>query len=92
VWIVLQPVWLATGTYCVMLYASFSHSLQDSSVPLAERVASALSSVGPSITLAASAEVLAFGLGALSPMPAVRNFSVCAAVAIALDFVLQVRG
>jgi Niemann-Pick C1 protein len=35
--------------------------------------------------------VLAFALGAaLTPMPAVRNFSVCAAVAVGLDFVLQV--
>lgn len=50
----------------------------------------ALGSAGPSITLAASCEVLAFGLGALTPMPAVRNFSICAATAVLLDFILQV--
>lgn len=38
------------------------------------------------------AEVVAFGLGGFSTMPAVRNFSLCAALAVALDFLLQVRG
>jgi hypothetical protein len=36
-------------------------------------------------------QVLAFGLGALTSMPAVRNFSICAAIAVGLDFLLQVR-
>jgi hypothetical protein len=40
--------------------------------------------------MAACCEVLAFGLGALTSMPAVRNFSVCAAIAVGLDFLLQV--
>jgi Niemann-Pick C1 protein len=40
--------------------------------------------------MAACCEVVAFGLGALTSMPAVRNFSICAAIAVALDFVLQV--
>lgn len=57
---------------------------------VADRAAEALASAGPSITLAAACEVLAFGLAALAPMPAVRNFSICAALAVALDFVLQV--
>ncbi|KAJ9512863.1 hypothetical protein QJQ45_029163, partial [Haematococcus lacustris] len=113
-----------------------AHALQrqGQALPLAERVAAALSAAGPSITLAACCELLAFSLGALSTMPAasptrhaaqaaillgcllhaaqrriehctpgasaviallvgakpVRNFSICAAVAIGLDFVLQV--
>lgn len=66
-------------------------SRQDHSLPLPERAGLALGAAGPSITLAASCEVLAFALGALlTPMPAVRNFSVCAALAVLLDFVLQV--
>lgn len=44
------------------------------------------------VALRHAAQVLAFALGALSPMPAVRNFSICAATAIGLDFVLQVHG
>eukprot|EP00887_Chlorella_sp_A99_P002624 scaffold6.g2624.t1 len=50
----------------------------------------ALAAVGPSITLAAACEVVAFSLGALTSMPALRNFSACAALALALDFALQV--
>ncbi len=46
---------------------------------------------GPSITLAAAAETLAFALGGLTPMPAVRNFSLVAALAVLLDFFLQAR-
>lgn len=39
---------------------------------------------------AASCEVVAFSLGGLTSMPALRNFSVCAALAVLLDFLLQV--
>jgi Niemann-Pick C1 protein len=69
-----------------------AHALgrQDGRLPLPKRAGLALASAGPSITLAAACEVLAFGLGALTPMPAVRNFSLCAAAAVALDFALQV--
>ena len=40
--------------------------------------------------LRADAEVVAFALGGFSSMPAVRNFSICAALAVFLDFCLQV--
>jgi hypothetical protein len=40
--------------------------------------------------LRAGAEVVAFALGGFSSMPAVRNFSICAALAVFLDFCLQV--
>lgn len=43
------------------------------------------------LTICDVAEVVAFGLGAFSTMPAVRNFSVCAALAVLLDFCLQVN-
>ncbi len=69
-----------------------AHALarQDPALALPTRMGLALGSAGPSITLAAACEGLAFGLGALTPMPAVRNFSACAACAVMLDFVLQV--
>jgi Sterol-sensing domain of SREBP cleavage-activation len=60
-------------------------------VPVPQRVGDALAEAGPSITLAASAETLAFALGGFTSMPAVRNFALCAALAIFLDFLLQVR-
>ena len=64
---------------------------QDPRLPLGRRMSLALGFAGPSISLAAACEGLAFGLGALTPMPAVRNFSLCACAAVLLDFVLQVR-
>eukprot|EP00878_Enallax_costatus_P015127 GHUV01015839.1.p1 GENE.GHUV01015839.1~~GHUV01015839.1.p1 ORF type:complete len:1041 (+),score=174.75 GHUV01015839.1:474-3596(+) len=80
---------LAVGVDNMFLLA---HALgrQDPTLPLVTRAGLALGSAGPSITLAASCEVLAFGLGSLTPMPAVRNFSICAATAVLLDFILQV--
>lgn len=60
-------------------------------MPVPLRLGEALAEAGPSITLAAAAETLAFALGGLTSMPAVRNFALCAALAIFLDFLLQVR-
>ncbi|EFN58463.1 hypothetical protein CHLNCDRAFT_6284, partial [Chlorella variabilis] len=70
--------------------------------PLPHRLGLALAAVGPSITLAgqwagragglgfASCEVVAFALGGLTSMPALRNFSICASLAVLLDYLLQV--
>ena len=58
---------------------------------LPERLGAALAAAGPSVTLAAIAEALAFALGSLSGMPAVRNFSLAAALAVLLDYLLQAR-
>ena len=54
------------------------------------RVAKALGRMGPSILLSASAETIAFALGAAVGMPAVRNFAVYAAGAVFINAVLQV--
>ena len=58
---------------------------------LPERLGAALAAAGPSVTLAAAAEALAFAAGALAGMPAVRNFSIAAALAVVLDYGLQAR-
>ncbi|KAI5125056.1 hypothetical protein M0805_007479 [Coniferiporia weirii] len=75
----------------------FSSSHDDSvdavSVPLhftpEERVARALAKMGPSILLSSVTEVTAFTLGALVPMPAVRNFALYAAGSVLLNAILQ---
>lgn len=54
------------------------------------RIGSALAEVGPSITLASMAESLAFAVGVVTPMPACRVFSMFAAVAVFLDYLLQI--
>ncbi|KAF9433735.1 hypothetical protein BGZ76_009040 [Entomortierella beljakovae] len=49
-----------------------------------------LSRMGPSILLSALSETLAFGLGGMVTMPAVSVFAMYAAMAVWVDFLLQV--
>ncbi|KAK8849599.1 hypothetical protein IAR55_004934 [Kwoniella newhampshirensis] len=60
------------------------------SLPPEERVARAVAKMGPSILLSSVTEVVAFALGALVPMPAVRNFAIYAAGSVFLGAVMQV--
>ena len=55
-----------------------------------ERVARTLGKMGPSILLSTITEIVAFSLGALVPMPAVRNFALYAAGSVFLNALLQV--
>ena len=55
-----------------------------------ERVAKTLEKMGPSILLSSVTETVAFGLGALVPMPAVRNFALYAAGSVLLNAILQI--
>jgi Niemann-Pick C1 protein len=54
-----------------------------------ERVARAVAKMGPSILLSTTTETVAFALGALVPMPAVRNFALYAAGSVFLNALLQ---
>jgi Niemann-Pick C1 protein len=67
-----------------------SDGMSPSHLPAEERVARALARMGPSILLSSVTEVVAFALGALVPMPAVRNFALYAAGSVFLGAVLQV--
>ena len=55
------------------------------------QIARVLSEVGPSMFLSSGSETVAFFIGALSTMPAVRSFSMFAGAAVFFDFLLQVR-
>lgn len=55
-----------------------------------ERVARTLAKMGPSILLSTITETVAFALGALVTMPAVRNFALYAAGSVLLNATLQV--
>lgn len=76
--------------------ASQSHddSVDAESMPLfltvEERVARTLAKMGPSILLSTITEFVAFALGAIVPMPAVRNFALYAAGSVLLNAMLQV--
>lgn len=75
-----------------------SHSHEDSVdaesmqlyLPIEERVARTLAKMGPSILLSTITEFVAFALGAIVPMPAVRNFALYAAGSVLLNAMLQV--
>lgn len=54
------------------------------------QIARILGEVGPSMALSSGSETVAFFIGALSTMPAVRSFSLFAGAAVLFDFVLQV--
>ena len=51
---------------------------QPTNFPLESRIGLAMVEAGPSITLAGLSEVLAFAVGIIIPMPAVRIFSLFA--------------
>uniref|UniRef100_A0A2P2KIC2 SSD domain-containing protein n=1 Tax=Rhizophora mucronata TaxID=61149 RepID=A0A2P2KIC2_RHIMU len=72
---------------CILVHAVKRQSLE---LPLEERISDALVEVGPSITLASLSEIVAFAVGSFIPMPACRVFSMFAALAVLLDFFLQV--
>ncbi|KAK9928380.1 hypothetical protein M0R45_025517 [Rubus argutus] len=80
---------LAVGVdnMCILVHAVKRQPLD---LPLEGRISNALMEVGPSITLASLSEVLAFAVGGFIPMPACRVFSMFAALAVLLDFLLQV--
>ncbi|KAF6148392.1 hypothetical protein GIB67_036607, partial [Kingdonia uniflora] len=80
---------LAVGVdnMCILVNAVKRQPLD---MPLEGRISNALVEVGPSITLASLSEVLAFAVGSFIPMPACRVFSMFAALAVLLDFLLQV--
>jgi Niemann-Pick C1 protein len=74
--------------------SSHTESVDAASLPLylppEERVARTLAKMGPSILLSSVTEIIAFALGALVPMPAVRNFALYAAGSVLLNALLQV--
>ncbi|XP_026690141.2 NPC1-like intracellular cholesterol transporter 1 isoform X1 [Ciona intestinalis] len=57
---------------------------------LADQIGRVMGEVGPSMLLCSLTECVAFFLGALTDMPAVEQFALAAAVAIAFDFLLQI--
>lgn len=66
------------------------HTLNHSDVVgIVEATREALSEVGPTITAAAACEILAFGVGITTMVPALQQFCAVAAIAVSVDYVLQ---
>ncbi|KXN87893.1 Niemann-Pick type C-related protein 1 [Leucoagaricus sp. SymC.cos] len=85
---------LAVGVDNVFILVHELDHVDDTSLPLylsaEERVARTLAKMGPSILLSTITETVAFALGALVPMPAVRNFALYAAGSVLINATLQV--
>ncbi|KAJ3096121.1 hypothetical protein HDU97_006200 [Phlyctochytrium planicorne] len=80
---------LAVGVDNIFILCHAFDSIS-SEFPVEDRAALALAKVGPSILLAAVSETVAFSMGVFVSMPAVSVFSMYAAMAVFVDFVLQV--
>ncbi|KAI8008390.1 NPC intracellular cholesterol transporter 1 [Camellia lanceoleosa] len=85
--VVLNTAKVGVDNMCILVHAM---KRQPQELPLEGRISNALVEVGPSITLASLSEVLAFAVGSFISMPASRVFSMFAALAVLLDFLLQV--
>ncbi|XP_058245455.1 NPC1-like intracellular cholesterol transporter 1 isoform X2 [Hemibagrus wyckioides] len=73
-------------------YSSFKRILRDVRRPdetREEQIGRVLGNVAPSMLLCSMSESVCFFLGALSTMPAVRSFALYAALAVLMDFMLQ---
>jgi len=73
-----------------ILVQSYQRDVRGVDETLEEQIARIVGHVGPSMLLTSSSESLAFLLGALTPMPAVKIFSLYAALAVFIDFLLQI--
>ncbi|KAL4217752.1 NPC intracellular cholesterol transporter 1 [Mactra antiquata] len=73
-----------------ILVQTFQREKRLAGETLEEHIGRVLGIVGPSMLLTSFSESVAFFLGGLSDMPAVREFALYAAMAVFFDFVLQV--
>lgn len=73
-----------------ILVQNYQRDVRLENESLEEQIGRIVGRVGPSMLLTSTTEALAFLLGALTPMPAVRIFSLYAALAVFIDFILQI--
>lgn len=82
---------LAIGVDNIFIMVHTYHRLdRDSFESIADCIGEAIGQVGPSILQTAASEIACFAIGSLSDMPAVNTFATYAAVAVFIDFVLQI--
>ena len=73
-----------------ILVQSYQRDKRFKNESLESQISRLVGRVGPSMLLTSSAESLAFLLGVLTPMPAVKIFSLYASLAVFIDFMLQI--
>ncbi|XP_062854261.1 NPC1-like intracellular cholesterol transporter 1 [Trichomycterus rosablanca] len=81
---------LAVGADNIFIFVlEYQRDLRHPGEKREEQIGRVLGNVGPSMLLCSLSESVCFFLGALSSMPAVKSFALYAALAILMDFVLQ---
>lgn len=58
-------------------------------ISISDGIGDALGQIGPSILLTSLSECCCFAIGSISDMPAVKTFALYAAVAVLINFLLQ---
>lgn len=82
---------LAVGVDNIFIFVQeLQRDIIHSGETVPEQVGRVLGVVGPSMFLSSFAESVAFGMGALSTMPAVHTFAIYSAMAVAINFLLQI--
>ncbi|VDN55569.1 unnamed protein product [Dracunculus medinensis] len=77
------------------LRSSFPYSISDfkensSTNKLKARICTMLEDIGPSVTITTLTNVLAFGIGSLTPTPEIQLFCLGNAVTMTMDFIYQI--
>lgn len=80
---------LAIGVDNIFLISRAERSVPHYVQSVEQRVAFALKDIGPSILAAATCEALAFFIGMLTDIPALKNFCLVAGLGVITDFFLQ---
>ncbi|XP_070819944.1 NPC1-like intracellular cholesterol transporter 1 [Chaetodon trifascialis] len=81
---------LAVGADNIFIFVlEYQRDVRKSGEKREEQIGRVLGNVAPSMLLCSLSESICFFLGALSTMPAVKSFALYAALAVLLDFVLQ---
>ncbi|ORX62177.1 multidrug efflux transporter AcrB transmembrane domain-containing protein [Hesseltinella vesiculosa] len=81
---------LAVGVDNIFILCHEFRRRQEQGDVIEQAAAKTLGKMGPSILLSSLSETIAFGLGSMVSMPAVSSFALVAALAVFIDFVLQV--
>ena len=81
---------LAIGVDNMFLIARAERDIPENVTDIAERIGFAMKEIGPSIFTAAFCESIAFFIGLLTDVPALRNFCLVAGLGVVADFFLQI--
>ena len=80
---------LAIGVDNMFLIARAERDIPENVTDIAERIGFAMKEIGPSIFTAAFCESIAFFIGLLTDVPALKNFCLVAGLGVVVDFLLQ---